>query len=87
MKKARKPADPDMRDEYDFSAMGPGVRGKYADRLKGTTLVALDADVAQAFPTAGAVNRALRSVLEARGAIRGARPVAKRAARRSAGKK
>lgn len=83
MKKASKTADPDMRDEYDFSAMGPGVRGKYARHLKGRVLVAVDADLAEAFPTTEDVNRALRSALEARSAIRTARPVAKRAVRRA----
>jgi hypothetical protein len=41
------------------------VRGKYAARYKaGTNLVLLDPDVAVAFPNAGAVNAALRLVLE-----------------------
>lgn len=87
MKKASKTADADMRDEYDFSAMGPGVRGKYARLLKGRVLVAVDADLAAAFPTTAEVNRALRAVLEARGSIRTARPVAKRAVRRAARKR
>jgi hypothetical protein len=82
MKKASKTPYADMRDEYDFSAMGPGVRGKYARHLKGRVLVAVDADLAEAFPTSEEINRALRSVLEARGTIRTARPVAKRAVRR-----
>ncbi len=47
-----------MRDEYDFSR---GVRGKYAERFAaGTNLVRLEPDVAKAFPTSEAVNRALR---------------------------
>jgi hypothetical protein len=41
------------------------VRGKYAQRLKGTTLVALQPEVADAFPTSEAVNEALRAVLKA----------------------
>lgn len=49
-----------MRDEYDFSK---GVRGKYADRFaEGVKMVTLDPDVAAAFPTAEAVNAALRSL-------------------------
>lgn len=49
-----------MRDEYDFSG---GVRGKYAAALAETTLVALDPEVAAAFPTAESVNTALRSLM------------------------
>jgi hypothetical protein len=53
-----------MRAEYDFSG---GVRGKYASRFaEGTNLVLLAPDVAAAFPTTDAVNRALRSVMKAR---------------------
>jgi hypothetical protein len=55
----------DMRSEYDFSK---GVRGKYAKRYaEGTNVVFLDADVLKAFPTSAAVNRALRSLVAARG--------------------
>lgn len=50
-----------MRAEYDFSG---GVRGKYAKRYAlGTNIVVLEPDVAEAFPTARAVNTALRKVL------------------------
>jgi hypothetical protein len=50
-----------MRTEYDFRR---GVRGKYAKRYaKGTNVVVLEADVAAAFPTARAVNSALRKLL------------------------
>jgi hypothetical protein len=50
-----------MRAEYDFSK---GVRSKYAARFaKGTNLVLLEPDVAAAFPTGAAVNRALRAIL------------------------
>ena len=51
-----------MRDHYDFSG---GVRGKYAKRFaQGTNIVLLEPDIAEAFPTARAVNAALRKVLE-----------------------
>ncbi len=69
MKKASKttksvPRQPSMRREYDFSQ---GVRGKYAKRFsEGTNLVLLDPDVAAEFPTAAAVNKALREVLKSR---------------------
>lgn len=50
-----------MRAEYDFSG---GVRGKYAKRYaQGTNVVLLEPDVAEAFPTARAVNSALRKLL------------------------
>jgi hypothetical protein len=52
-----------MRAEYDFKG---GVRDKYAKRYaNGTNVVVLDPDVADAFPTALAVNAALRKVLRA----------------------
>ena len=54
--------DDTMRAEYDFSG---GVRGKYAKRYAaGTNVVLLEPDVAEAFPTARAVNAALRKVLK-----------------------
>jgi hypothetical protein len=53
-----------MRAEYDFST---GVRGKYAARFaEGTNLVLLAPDVAAEFPTASAVNKALRQVIKSR---------------------
>ena len=52
-----------MRAEYDFSG---GVRGKYAKRYaQGSNIVVLEPDVAEAFPTARAVNAALRKLLRA----------------------
>ena len=64
MKKASHQNPDDLRPEYDLTTLGPGVRGKYAKQLKGTTLVALQPDVAAAFPTSEAVNEALRAVLK-----------------------
>ena len=50
----------DLRAEYDFSR---GVRGKYAQRYhRGANVVVLEPDVAKVFPTAQAVNEALRSL-------------------------
>lgn len=50
-----------MKKEYDFSE---GVRGKYAGRIeKGANLVLLEPEVAKYFPTAKAVNRALKSLI------------------------
>ena len=50
-----------MKKAYDFSE---GVRGKYAERIdKGSNLVLLEPDVAKYFPTAKAVNRALKNLI------------------------
>ncbi len=44
--------------------MKGGIRGKYVTRYRaGTNLVLLDPDVSEAFPTAAAVNQALRAIL------------------------
>ena len=52
----------EMLPEYDFSG---GVRGKYASRYaECTNFVKLDPDVYKAFPTADAVNEALRSLIK-----------------------
>ena len=54
--------DNDIRPHYDFSK---GVRGKYAERYaEGTNVVVLEPDVAKAFPTSEAVNKALRALAE-----------------------
>lgn len=64
MKKTIHKSLPDMLPEYDFAAMKGGVRGKYVRRYRaGSNLVLLDPEVAEAFPTDGAVNQALRAVL------------------------
>jgi len=56
----------ELRPEYDFASMKGGVRGKYADRYRaGTNLALLEPEVAQAFPTDQAVNEALRTILKA----------------------
>jgi hypothetical protein len=79
MKKGSRSSSDDLRPEYDLASLGPGVRGKYAQRLKGTTLVALQPEVADAFPTSEAVNEALRAVLKATTVARRSTPVRKRA--------
>jgi hypothetical protein len=59
-----------LQAEYDFSNMRGGVGGKYAAAYRrGTNLVRLDPDVAEAFPTDQSVNEALRAVLKAAAAI------------------
>ena len=62
MKKPTSSRDQDeMRPEYDFSG---GVRGKYADRYRrGTNVVLLDPEIAEAFPDSDSVNAALRALL------------------------
>ena len=72
MSKASRPENDDLRPEYDFASMKGGVRGKYVARLrKGSNLVLLEPEVAAAFPSAEAVNEALRGVLNTTRAVRG----------------
>jgi hypothetical protein len=53
-------SEDDIRPEYDFSNARPNP---YAARFRaGVIVVALDADVAAAFPDAAAVNDALRAL-------------------------
>ncbi len=63
MSKKADPAPPsDMLAEYDFS---DAVRGKYAERFaEGSNVIVLDADVAEVFNDAAAVNSALRLLAE-----------------------
>jgi hypothetical protein len=56
----------DLRSEYDLSQLKGGVRGKYYKRAAaGTNLVLIEPDLADLFPDAKAVNRALRVLAEA----------------------
>ena len=60
-----RPVEDELRAEYDFAALGPGVRGKYYEAARtGGNLVLLEPDVARAFPTSEAVNSALRLLVE-----------------------
>lgn len=53
-----------MRPEYRREDLGRATRGKYfAAFQKGSNLVLLDSDVAEAFPTSEAVNEALSARL------------------------
>ncbi len=65
-KKSAKGRNDDLRPEYDLGELlKTGVQGKYAQRYRdGTNLVLLAPDVAEAFPTAEAVNETLRLVLQ-----------------------
>jgi hypothetical protein len=61
----------DMRPEYNFASMKGGIRGKhYEEYRKGTNIVLLKPEVAEAFPTEDAVNEALRGILSTTRAVR-----------------
>ena len=61
----------DVRPEYDFASMKGGIRGKHFEEYrKGTNVVVLNPDVAEAFPTEDAVNQALRGILTTTRAVR-----------------
>ena len=64
-KKSRDEEVDDLRPEYDLRGLlKSGVQGKYADRYReGTNVALLEHDVAEAFPTDEAVNEALRLVI------------------------
>ena len=58
--RAGRVAEDEIRPEYDFSN---ARRNPYAAQFEaGVTVIALDADVAEAFPDAAAVNEALRAL-------------------------
>lgn len=58
---SKKPEAGEMREEYDFSN---GKRGVYAEKFReGSNVVVLEPDLAAQFPTAKAVNTALREYL------------------------
>lgn len=65
-KKSKEEELDDLRSEYNLrELLKDGIQGKYADRFReGTNLVLLDRDVAEAFPNDGAVNEALRLVIQ-----------------------
>ncbi len=64
MKKVKSAAD-NLRPEYHREDLGKGVRGKYlASYQTGSNLVLFNPDIAKAFPSAEAVNEALRGLLE-----------------------
>ncbi len=72
MKKAIERQDQNtMRPEYDLASMKGGVHGKhYEEYRRGTNVVLLKPDVAEAFPTEDAVNEALRGILSTTRAVR-----------------
>ena len=57
-----------MRAEYDFRG---GVRGKYAKSFtRGSNVVVLEPDLVAEFPSASAVNKALRAYLKGKSVSR-----------------
>ena len=74
MKKASaKKTDDQLRPEYDLSQLKGGVRGKYYREARaGTNLVLIEPELADVFPDADSVNRALRLLVETATAV--ARP-------------
>jgi len=65
-KKSKDEKFDDLRPEYDLGELlQGGIQGKYAGPYKkGTNLVLLEHNVAEAFPTDEAVNDALRLVIQ-----------------------
>jgi hypothetical protein len=76
MKKAsEKDLDDDLRQEYDLSQLKGGVRGKYyRQATAGTNVVLIEPELAEVFPDAESVNRALRLLLDTAQAAAGAAP-------------
>ncbi len=63
MKKANKIHE--LRSEYNKEDLGNGVRGKYYEAYNAShNLVLLDPEVANAFPSEKAVNKALMSLIK-----------------------
>jgi hypothetical protein len=59
------PNDDELRPEYDETMLKNGIRGKYVQHYQaGTNVVVLAPDVAAVFPTADAVNEALRLLMK-----------------------
>lgn len=62
--------DDDLCSEYDASVLKEGVRGKYLERYRaGTNLALLEPGVRAAFPTDNAVNQALRLLMQGRNSV------------------
>jgi hypothetical protein len=74
-----------MRKQYRREDLGTAVRGKhYAAYARGCNLVLLQPDVAAAFPTATAVNDALKGLLKVARTAKLSRTKAPSAASKSA---
>jgi hypothetical protein len=66
MKKASAKTEADsLRPEYDLSQLQGGVRGKYYRKATaGSNLVLIEPELADVFPDAESVNRALRLLVD-----------------------
>lgn len=65
-KVSSKSAKDELRPEYDLRTLKGGVKGKYYRQAQaGTNLVLVDPDLAEIFPDADSVNRALRVLRDA----------------------
>ena len=85
MKKVNASAVNDLRPEYTRAELGQGVRGQYLNQYRArTNLALLEPDVAAAFPTDGAVNDALRTLLQAAEAVKVATARTRRTGRKQA---
>lgn len=63
MKKVKK--EDEIRSEYKREDLGAGMRGKYYEAYKEShNVVLLQPEVAKAFPTEEAVNKALMSLIK-----------------------
>jgi len=68
-----KKIDDDLRPEYDLSQLKGGVRGKYyRQAMAGTNLMLIEPELAEVFPDAESVNRALRFLVDTAEAAAGA---------------
>ena len=66
MNKDLNKTDDELPPEYDLSKLKGRIRGKYVERYqKGTNVILLDPDVAEAFPDSQSVNQALRTLMNA----------------------
>ncbi len=67
MRKVETSPEDELRPEYDRASLKNGVRGKHLEQYReGTNLALLAPDVRAAFPTDGAVDEALRSLMQNR---------------------
>lgn len=58
--------DYELREEYDLSQLPVMPKGRYdPERRRGKNVVVLEPELARAFPSDEAVNKALRLILEA----------------------
>ena len=62
----KKKDDYELDEEYDLSQLPIMPKGRYApERRVGSNLIVLEPDLARAFPSDEAVNKALRLILQA----------------------